>query len=72
MARMANTRIGIPGWRYPPWRGVFYPKDLVRLALLSDDQVERFISVAAAPTDSRTPGIEILLRLTRSRSRSTA
>lgn len=27
---MANgtVRIGISGWRYPPWRGVFYPKDL--------------------------------------------
>lgn len=25
---MAKTRIGISGWRYAPWRGVFYPKDL--------------------------------------------
>lgn len=23
-----SIRIGISGWRYPPWRGVFYPKDL--------------------------------------------
>jgi uncharacterized protein YecE (DUF72 family) len=23
---MANFRIGISGWTYPPWRGVFYPK----------------------------------------------
>lgn len=23
-------RIGISGWRYAPWRGVFYPKDLVQ------------------------------------------
>jgi uncharacterized protein YecE (DUF72 family) len=30
MARMAKIRIGISGWRYPPWRGVFYPKDLVQ------------------------------------------
>jgi uncharacterized protein YecE (DUF72 family) len=22
------VRIGISGWRYPPWRGVFYPPDL--------------------------------------------
>jgi uncharacterized protein YecE (DUF72 family) len=21
-------RVGISGWRYPPWRGTFYPKDL--------------------------------------------
>ncbi|HEY0310660.1 MAG TPA: DUF72 domain-containing protein, partial [Luteimonas sp.] len=21
-------RIGISGWRYAPWRGVFYPRDL--------------------------------------------
>jgi len=27
---MAKIRIGISGWRYPPWRGVFYPKDLVQ------------------------------------------
>jgi uncharacterized protein YecE (DUF72 family) len=22
------VRIGISGWRYPPWRGVFFPKGL--------------------------------------------
>lgn len=29
---MAKTdyRIGISGWRYPPWRGSFYPKGLVQ------------------------------------------
>lgn len=25
---MAVARIGISGWTYPPWRGVFYPKGL--------------------------------------------
>jgi len=30
MAAMATTRIGISGWRYAPWRGVFYPEDLVQ------------------------------------------
>jgi uncharacterized protein YecE (DUF72 family) len=25
---MFQTRIGISGWTYGPWRGVFYPKDL--------------------------------------------
>ena len=25
---MASTLIGISGWRYPPWRGVFYPPGL--------------------------------------------
>ncbi len=25
---MARIRIGISGWRYAPWRGVFYPPDL--------------------------------------------
>ena len=25
---MAQARIGISGWRYAPWRGKFYPKDL--------------------------------------------
>ncbi len=23
-----RIRVGISGWRYPPWRGVFYPRDL--------------------------------------------
>jgi uncharacterized protein YecE (DUF72 family) len=27
---MADVRIGISGWRYPPWRGTFYPKGLVQ------------------------------------------
>lgn len=27
---MAGIRIGISGWRYPSWRGVFYPEDLVQ------------------------------------------
>ena len=25
---MATVRIGISGWRYPPWRGIFYPEGL--------------------------------------------
>ncbi len=25
---MAKVRIGISGWRYPPWRGKFYPENL--------------------------------------------
>jgi uncharacterized protein YecE (DUF72 family) len=28
VARAATVRIGISGWRYTPWRGVFYPKGL--------------------------------------------
>ncbi|MGH8214353.1 MAG: DUF72 domain-containing protein [Rhodanobacteraceae bacterium] len=32
---MAKIRIGISGWRYPPWRGVFYPNDLVQRDELS-------------------------------------
>ncbi len=27
---MGTIRIGISGWRYTPWRGVFYPEDLVQ------------------------------------------
>lgn len=27
---MGKIRIGISGWRYPPWRGKFYPHDLVQ------------------------------------------
>ncbi len=28
MTAAATVRIGISGWTYPPWRGVFYPKGL--------------------------------------------
>ena len=28
MLRAPDVRIGISGWTYPPWRGVFYPKGL--------------------------------------------
>ncbi len=28
MKRRGDIRIGISGWRYAPWRGVFYPKGL--------------------------------------------
>jgi uncharacterized protein YecE (DUF72 family) len=28
--RMGNVRIGISGWRYEPWRGIFYPQDLAQ------------------------------------------
>jgi uncharacterized protein YecE (DUF72 family) len=31
---MAEVRIGISGWRYPPWRGVFYPAGLPQRAEL--------------------------------------
>ncbi|MCW0215881.1 MAG: DUF72 domain-containing protein [Pseudonocardia sp.] len=27
---MAEIRIGTSGWRYPPWRGTFYPKGLAQ------------------------------------------
>jgi len=31
---MASIRIGISGWQYKPWRGVFYPPDLPQRAEL--------------------------------------
>lgn len=30
MSRPGAVRIGISGWTYPPWRGVFYPKGLAQ------------------------------------------
>ena len=27
---MGKIYIGISGWRYEPWRGVFYPEDLTQ------------------------------------------
>ncbi len=32
---MARFRIGISGWTYPPWRGIFYPKDVIQKKELS-------------------------------------
>lgn len=31
---MAQIRVGVSGWRYKPWRGVFYPSDLPQRAEL--------------------------------------
>jgi uncharacterized protein YecE (DUF72 family) len=30
MARAGKIHVGIGGWNFPPWRGVFYPKGLVQ------------------------------------------
>jgi uncharacterized protein YecE (DUF72 family) len=30
LADVAGTWVGTSGWRYPPWRGTFYPKGLVQ------------------------------------------
>ncbi len=30
MARLGDIRIGLSGWTYTPWRGVFYPKGLAQ------------------------------------------
>nr|CAD6415349.1 hypothetical protein REQ54_01422 [Rhizobium sp. Q54] len=46
MTKRGTVRIGISGWTYAPWRGVFYPEDLPR---------KRELTFAA----SRFPSIEI-------------
>ena len=30
LADVARVRVGTSGWRYPPWRGTFYPEGLVQ------------------------------------------
>ena len=30
LADVARVRVGTSGWRYPPWRGMFYPEGLVQ------------------------------------------
>ena len=35
MKTRPDVRIGIYGWRYEPWRGVFYPKGLTQAKELS-------------------------------------
>jgi uncharacterized protein YecE (DUF72 family) len=34
-SKAARIRIGVSGWRYPPWRGVFYPENLPQRLELS-------------------------------------
>jgi uncharacterized protein YecE (DUF72 family) len=34
-SKAARIRIGVSGWRYAPWRGVFYPEDLPQRLELS-------------------------------------
>ena len=55
--RMAagRARVGISGWRYPPWRGVFYPTGLPQKReleyasrQLSHDRAQRLVLLAAA------------------------
>ena len=36
MVRGGAVRIGISGWTYAPWRGVFYPKGLPQKRELED------------------------------------
>jgi uncharacterized protein YecE (DUF72 family) len=35
MTRRGDVRVGISGWRYPPWRGTFYPPGLPQRLELS-------------------------------------
>jgi uncharacterized protein YecE (DUF72 family) len=44
MSKAGSVRIGISGWTYTPWRGVFYPAGLPHKRELSY-AAERFRSV---------------------------
>ena len=53
---LGDIRIGISGWRYPPWRGMFYPPGLPQRRELEyasrhvlDDRDQRLVLLAAAP-----------------------
>ncbi len=49
--RPGAVRIGISGWTYPPWRGVFYPRGLPQ---------KQELAYAAAPAfclNGTTPGL---------------
>lgn len=46
MAKIGDIRIGISGWRYPGWRGVFYPEKLPqRLELAHAAAIFRTIEI---------------------------
>ena len=46
---MGEVRIGISGWRYEPWRGVFYPPGLAQHRELVGIEVELGIAHTALP-----------------------
>jgi hypothetical protein len=67
MRRDGKLRVGISGWRYPGWRGKFYPKSLPhwqeleicepRVQLSRDQRLILFIAVAikSSPVALRNP-----------------
>ena len=46
--RVADVRIGISGWRYAPWRGVFYPTELPQ-----ERELEYAVAAAQLDRDQR-------------------
>ncbi len=44
MTAGGTIRIGISGWTYAPWRGVFYPKGLPQRRVRgAEPRAERFV-----------------------------
>jgi len=50
----ADIRVGISGWRYPPWRGEFFPAGLAQSKEL---ERERMASVAGGMGLPGLPGM---------------
>jgi uncharacterized protein YecE (DUF72 family) len=54
--QVGSVRIGISGWTYPPWRGVFYPVDLPQKRELSyGSRVFRTIEINGTFYSLQTP-----------------
>jgi len=55
---IVSIRIGISGWQYAPWRGVFYPKDLPQrqhLSYVANTFPARYITHMRRLRDVETP-----------------
>ena len=57
---MATARIGISGWRYAPWRGVFYPKGLPQRLELSY-AASLFAAIEINGSRSKSVSVNVLI-----------
>jgi uncharacterized protein YecE (DUF72 family) len=56
MTKLGEIRIGISGWRYKPWRGVFYPKNLpTKRELAYASEIFRSIEINGTFYSLQTP-----------------
>ena len=57
-----HIRIGVSGWRYPPWRGNFYPKGLAQSRELLSETRHLVQGVYLMPSFGRYEVVAELVR----------